>query len=63
MPHSLIELPNILIYHFLSFYQFSIFFKNRSLKANFKVIRRLKWVYMASFLLVILGALVEGYIG
>lgn len=63
MPHSLIELPNILIYHFLSFYQFSIFLKNRSLKANFKAIRRLKWVYMASFLSVILGALVEGYIG
>ncbi|OLS07172.1 hypothetical protein AUQ39_09200 [Lacticaseibacillus casei] len=63
MPHSLIELPNILLYHFLSFYQFIIFIKNKSSKKTFISIRRLKWIYVCSFILVILGALIEGYLG
>lgn len=63
IPHSFIEVPNIILYHFLSFYQFCVFLKTRSFKINFKKFVKLRWFYAISFILIILGALVEGYIG
>lgn len=62
LPHALLELPNILLYSFLSFHMSNVFWKNPKISTIVKTVL-VNWrCYIISYLILILAAWVEGKI-
>lgn len=59
--HILLEFPNIIIYTFLSYENFKILRKDKSLKKVILNMNGRKYYYIISYILLIIAAIVEGY--
>ncbi|WP_294208758.1 stage II sporulation protein M [Pseudobutyrivibrio sp.] len=61
LPHGIIEIPNFILYSFLSGEMFLIFWRTRNLSI-FNEIKKRRYYYLISYLLLIVAAAVEGMV-
>lgn len=61
--HGVIELPNLILYMYLSYKAFYHMLKNPKFKTLISYFNENKYVYLISYLLVIIAGIVEGLIG
>lgn len=62
LPHALIEFPNLLLYQGLSQYILFNFIMTKSIRLTFNVFKKFIPIYLLSFILLIIAALLEGYL-
>ncbi|MDR2660733.1 MAG: hypothetical protein LBC17_01635 [Lactobacillaceae bacterium] len=62
-PHALLEIPNFLLYQGLSEYILFSFIKNHSIFKTLSLIKKLTPVYLFSYVILIIAALLEGLKG
>lgn len=61
LPHALFELPNLFLYQGLSQYIFFTLIITKSLKKTFFIFKKLLPLYILSLIVLVIAALLEGY--
>uniref|UniRef100_UPI003F495FCB stage II sporulation protein M n=1 Tax=Bacillus multifaciens TaxID=3068506 RepID=UPI003F495FCB len=62
-PHALLEFPNMLFYQGVSQYILYVLISSKSLTEVFRQEKRLLVMYLLSLLVLLVAALLEGYVG
>lgn len=58
--HLILEFPNLLLYSYMSYMNFKSLWKFRNIKCVIENIKSYTWIYILSYLLLIIVGLVEG---
>lgn len=62
LPHGLLELPNMLLYSGLSQYILYTFIITKSITKTLNLVKKLLPVYICSLIILLIAALIEGFI-